>query len=342
MKNFLKLSALVTVIFLVACGTNIQRPPEDSVLATYGEHTILAGDFVYWLRSNIEQEESIYRNWLNFTEEEIAEHWAEEGPDGQTNMERIRQNTLEEVLNRSSMLVLAREDGHSYDPGEREELRQMLEADVEGLRDQGFNPEEMFYEFYGITLSYFENIQTDMLIGFNYINFIGSQIDVPAAQVNTRMIEQRSELETRFGLTANAVHILVSTTDLPPEEVDEARAFAEELLERVNEGENPRILAATYSDDPGSPDGFYNFHRGMMVPPFEEWAFDANFGDTGIIETTFGFHVMVSEGQEDLSDYRAQIIEIIQEEEALEFLMTKLEERNIQWEVDYELLALLF
>lgn len=75
-----------------------------------------------------------------------------------------------------------------------------------------------------------------------------------------------------------------------------ARAKAEELRQRVLDGEGFRALAILYSEDPGSSKnggdlGF--FERGMMVPEFDAVAFRLKEDSVSeVFETNFGFHFM--------------------------------------------------
>ncbi|MGB0368360.1 MAG: foldase protein PrsA [Flavobacteriales bacterium] len=76
----------------------------------------------------------------------------------------------------------------------------------------------------------------------------------------------------------------------------EARRKAEELRQRVKDGESFRALAILYSEDPGSSKaggdlGF--FKRGMMVPEFDAIAFRLKEDSVSeVFETNFGFHFM--------------------------------------------------
>lgn len=79
------------------------------------------------------------------------------------------------------------------------------------------------------------------------------------------------------------------------------RQEVEELLERIESGEDFAALADEFSQDPGNkgPDGEGKegdlgwFGRGQMVKPFEEAAFGASPGDiVGPVETTFGIHII--------------------------------------------------
>ncbi len=79
------------------------------------------------------------------------------------------------------------------------------------------------------------------------------------------------------------------------------QATAEDLLKQFTEGEATEAdfaaLAELNSTDGGSRNngGLYeNIYMGQMVEPFQDWCFDETrqSGDTGIVESTNGFHVM--------------------------------------------------
>ncbi|GAB6086118.1 peptidylprolyl isomerase [Alkaliphilus crotonatoxidans] len=82
-----------------------------------------------------------------------------------------------------------------------------------------------------------------------------------------------------------ARHILVDNLDL-----------AEELLERIKQGESFEELAKEYSTDPGTKDlggdlGY--FAKGSMVAPFDEAAFSMEAGDiSDPVQTDFGYHII--------------------------------------------------
>lgn len=78
----------------------------------------------------------------------------------------------------------------------------------------------------------------------------------------------------------------------------EAKQLAREQLEtyrkRVLNGENMSVLAALYSEDPGSAKNggkYENVSRGMMVPEFEAVAFKLKPGEVSeVFETAYGYH----------------------------------------------------
>ena len=120
----------------------------------------------------------------------------------------------------------------------------------------------------------------------------------------------------------NVRHILVGFSGDQNEDgtyTDEAkeaaRARAEEILAEWKSGDATEDsfaeLANTKSTDTGSNTngGLYeNVYPGQMVAAFNDWCFDADrkAGDTGIVETSYGYHVMYFVGAtgETYRDYQ--------------------------------------
>jgi len=88
----------------------------------------------------------------------------------------------------------------------------------------------------------------------------------------------------------------------------QAKEKAEQLLEQWAQGEATEgsfaQLANKHSTDPGSntTGGLYeNVYPGQMVVAFNDWCFDERreVGDTGIVETSYGYHVMYYAGDSE-------------------------------------------
>ena len=117
--------------------------------------------------------------------------------------------------------------------------------------------------------------------------------------------------------TKNVRHILFSFDDY--ENKDDCKANAETVLDHfiANNGDEEMFaeLAKLYSSDTGSSmlGGLYeNVPKGEMVKEFENWIFDESreVGDTGIVETSYGYHVMYFSG-EGLPSWQADIYDEI-------------------------------
>ena len=113
------------------------------------------------------------------------------------------------------------------------------------------------------------------------------------------------------GMSVDVRHILVcpqgGTEDATgnvvysDEEWETCRAAAQKILDQYLAGDKTEEsfaqLATEYTEDPGSMStgGLYSAVRvGQMVEPFEDWCMDTSrkSGDTGLVQTTYGYHVM--------------------------------------------------
>ncbi len=102
--------------------------------------------------------------------------------------------------------------------------------------------------------------------------------------------------------TVNVRHILFMA------EGADNKALAEEALKNWENGEKTEdsfaAMANELSEDPGSNTngGLYeSVEQGQMIDTFDAWCFDTSRkpGDTGIVETSYGYHVMYFVGAGD-------------------------------------------
>lgn len=125
--------------------------------------------------------------------------------------------------------------------------------------------------------------------------------------------------------TESVAHILIKAEKekATEEEIAAAKAKAEEVLSKFKAGETTleafEKLAETYNEDSGCV--YENFPEGQMVDEFEAWAFDEarKTGDTEIVQTEFGFHVMYFIG-EGLPVYKATGKDAVASERYTEFV----------------------
>ena len=101
-----------------------------------------------------------------------------------------------------------------------------------------------------------------------------------------------------------------------------AKALAEEWLAAYEDGDKTEEsfaeLAKEHTDDGnGDVGGIYeNVYKGQMVPEFEAWIYDSSRkpGDTGIVKTDYGYHVMYYSGQ-STSYWKVQVENTLRSED---------------------------
>ncbi|HEY1987768.1 MAG TPA: peptidylprolyl isomerase [Terracidiphilus sp.] len=101
---------------------------------------------------------------------------------------------------------------------------------------------------------------------------------------------------------ATSRHILIKLAPNADAKTDAAaKAKAEDVLKQIQNGGNFAELAKKYSDDPGSKDTGGELgpsQRGRMVPEFDNAIFTQKIGETKIVKSQFGYHIVQVEGRQ--------------------------------------------
>ena len=152
-----------------------------------------------------------------------------------------------------------------------------------------------------------DGTETKTVNGYYVIYFLGSNDNnFPLANVRHILVTEGGTYDATTGQTTYT-----------EEELAAAKEKAEKILEMYNAG-NPgeeafKALALEHNTDPGSKEngGLYeDVYPGQMVTEFNDWCFaeGRKTGDTGIVGSNYGAHVMFYVGDSDMI-YRDMLIE---------------------------------
>ena len=117
----------------------------------------------------------------------------------------------------------------------------------------------------------------------------------------------------------------------------DAKAKAEEILAQWQAGDATEDSFAALAME-NSADGskyvgglYTQVYQGQMVDAFNDWCFDASRqpGDTGIVETTYGYHVMYFVGQ-DLPYWQAQVTSALKDQDYAEWVQAFTADSSIE------------
>ena len=135
----------------------------------------------------------------------------------------------------------------------------------------------------------------DQFLAQRMQNQLTSSIKVTPAEVKDAYA-LLSDAEIPTMPTQVEVAQIVIKPKITNEQKDKIRARLNSFRERVYNGEDFKMLATLYSDDPGSATkggelGFVN--RGDLVPEFERAAFRLKEGEISeVVESQFGYHIV--------------------------------------------------
>ncbi len=253
---------------------------DNTVIMTVGDYNVSLAEYRYYYMNLAYQFAYYY------------------GFDWQNNASYVEEFT-DYVNNDSKMIGLvidACEDNGVYIT--EKEFEDNIAAVYNEIKAQyGDNTDTVLYEDYLAT--------TNFLLEYQSASFLSNKLFLHMASDETSENYNDYKQQTLDFYNDNdyvrAKHILIQfPTNTDGSEVTEAqkaetRAKAEEVLAKVNNGENFDALIAKYSDDPGKttkPTGYY-FGKGEMVEAFETTTYALEEGAvSGLVESPYGYHII--------------------------------------------------
>lgn len=181
--------------------------------------------------------------------------------------------------------------------------------------------------------------QRENMLAQTMFENLQQNLKVDDASVQSYYDAHKNEYES-----VKAKHVLISVkgAPMPPAEgktaltEEEALAKANDVVKRLKAGGDFAAIAKTDSDDTGSAQQggeLGEFHRGMMVPPFEEAAFKQKIGEIGEpTKSPFGYHVIVVESHstKSLADVRPDIEKAIRPDAAKKEVQAMRDKANVK------------
>jgi parvulin-like peptidyl-prolyl isomerase len=206
-------------------------------------------------------------------------------------LDRLRSEAMDLMIEQELVRQAAQRDGITVSAEE-------IDAGVAQLRSIFDNPEAFARRLRteGFTEESYRKHVAGVLAGGKYLD--GIRAAVPAVSDEALATYYRdNEYRLTFPEEVRVRHILLTWKPLGTQ--DDRAAIREQMipiLERARSGEDFAALAQEYSDDyetkrKGGDTGF--FHRGQMVPAFEQVAFSLKPGEiSDRVETPFGVHII--------------------------------------------------
>ncbi|KAA3614969.1 MAG: hypothetical protein D8M58_10985 [Calditrichaeota bacterium] len=247
------------------------NPVENKVLATTTKHEVTLGDIVVKIRSRFgKQADNLDKQPLK-------------------NIKSLMKEYAESVAMIKILLLEAKNNGVT-----------VSEADIDSALQKQYaaaGGEEKFLQ-----LLEDNGVSSDLLRSDFRENEIMGRYLKQVREEATEISEEEIDSAYVKDKTASVRHILLLTQNKSEEVKKQLYTQMETLLKRAQDGEDFAELAKQYSEDPGSKNkgGLYEkFPRGQMVPPFDEAAFTVPVGElSGIVETSYGYHILKIEGRQ--------------------------------------------
>lgn len=297
---------LMMTLFFVGCSST-SKIPQDAVAVVNGTSISMA-----------EFEKTLALQRMSYEAQFGREILTQDTGTGITLLDSIKKGLLDKIVSDEVILQEAKKAGITA----TEEEILAAYGPYEVFKDQN-ETFQQFTEENNIDEAYMkQQIEKDIIL-HKYRDFFIENLEITeeAAQTyykNNPSFFMQEEVSAR--------HILV-----------EEQTTAEEILQKIDQGEDFIDLVALYSIEPGAADrggdlGY--FQRGDMLPEFEEAAFSLEPGEiSGIVETRHGYHIILVEDvireMQEYEDIKVYLMEFLKDQEYQEHVSALIEKAEI-------------
>lgn len=202
--------------------------------------------------------------------------------EGKTVKQLVKEEILENLILESLIVNFVNETGFKVETADVEDSYLKFE---EALAEN--DEAKTFYAENGLDEAFIKQEIEAQLLNQEFKRIVSEEVSLNEEKLN--------ELYDTYTVQVNASHILVDSQEL-----------ADELKAKIDGGEDFAALASENSKDPGSAvngGSLGYFPRNVMVPEFEQVAFNSEVGAVSIpVESQFGFHIIKVDDKLTISD----------------------------------------
>lgn len=329
MTTDIKVFIVVCVIVTLIIGAAIVYIVRPKNVAIVGDNVITGEEFTYYFSQNVQNTMMQY----NYQNQDVNSFLNTSLGDS-TIGDMIKQQTLTQVVQIEVLLQEAKKEGFKPDQAKMDEAWGYMEQSINsGAEAYGMSANEFCKEAFGTSLNKAKQFDNNLYTVRMYMDEKIKAIPVDDAELAAYYEENKVNFDYNV-----VSHILVKCEkDAEEAVIKEKEKAAQDILDKVNAGEDFASLAKEFSEDTGSKDtgGIIQVQQnGMMVPEFEEWAFSNKLDATGIVRTDFGFHIMkMNEINDSLEAQKENITFTFQSEKYQKIVEEKLNGEEYKVEI---------
>lgn len=281
MKKAISLLLMLVLVFtLAACSSGSNT---GDYIAKVNEDEITYTDY--------QKNFAIFKKQIESTVG--SDIWTQDSGQGKTYNELFKEQILEKMIDEQLIMQEAEKMDISVSEEEINAQFEDFKTQVASLPDY-----QAYLDENEITDDFIKaQLRKDTIVQAYKNEFITSN-EVSEEDIRNFYDENIEEFKAN---EVKASHILIKTVDdnmvpLAQDIVQEKRETAQDLLDRINSGEDFAALAKEFSEDPASAvnggDLGY-FRKGVMVKEFEEAAFSLQPGEVSeLVESSYGYHII--------------------------------------------------
>lgn len=320
-----RILAIILATVVLAAGIAYFIWESGSYVAKVGNQKIRNHEYIFFLRAQKETTETV----AGATDEQALRDLWETPVDGEDPKTIVMNQALENAKEFKIQLIKAKQDKFKLPENDRKEILQYLKSSLQNTDNVNYVKNDL-----SLTLAQFREIMLNSELVNRYA-YDYMQKNRDAVTVNDDEIKEFYDANKENFDEVTITHILIPATDENEtvEEKQEKEQLAQEMYDRISKGEDIQERIETYTEDAllKTNGGTYTFTYVQPIPlddaqEIKDWAFSGNIGDSGMIETDSGWHIMRLEDKKAFEGKREMVKSALKAQKLADYYYAQLQE----------------
>ena len=307
--GFIAFVSLAVVCIAIGVALYVYRPP----VAIVGSEKVEEYEFQYFLS----EAKSMMAMQAGYEDGMATDEFWNSNINGEKAIDMAKKNAMDNAQECEIFQIKAKEQGITLSDEDRANIDASLSSMADYATQMGWPDSNTFVRaLYGISQSEMKKVYEALYLANALTTYELEKVEVADEEAKERFDANPSDFDVA---TVRHILFMYDGTEMNPRTQEESLALAEDTLARINAGEDMTTLALELSEDSGleSNQGQYTFTANDPYEPgFIDWTFAATTGDTGIAETSYGYHVMMLENRttQTFDDAKTSLVDAIKSE----------------------------
>lgn len=292
----MRMMKIITVTCIaVLCATLLfgcNKPKQDiREVATVNGDKVSAGEFKFYLDRTKKAISS--DTTLNITDEAS---WETVEIENQKAIDLARTKALDQAVKIKIQLKKAKDAGITLSSADNSTVQSQKNVFLKEYGGQGGLKTQL--DAWGLTEQEFHAICESLVYINKYIEkFIAEDPTVSAVSEEDIQAKYNTYVEEMTSESINVKHILVmfKPKGKPERTQEEALALSQQIIDKINAGQDFEKLMKEYSEDsPESYEGYkFKHNDGQYMPEFDNASYELGVGDVSQpVKTEYGYHII--------------------------------------------------
>lgn len=282
---------------------------DEKIAAVVDDENVTLADFNFAYYSNAAQYQQYYSTYMGIDD------WESQELDGVTCGEYVRQSALTEM----KQLIMTEKKAAEYDIVADDDRVSEVKAQKEDVIENNFGGDEGYQEYLDAYHTSDAAIEK-YLLRASLLNDLLTELSKEGGECYV----SPDEIDYNDDTYLKVKHVLISTQDDDVTE-EEALATANEVIAKLNAGEDMDKLIEEYGEDPGMEEqDYYVFTEGEMVDEFYEASKALEIGSWSQepVKSSYGYHIIERYALDDSDDKYSELKTSMEQQKFMELLNT--------------------